>query len=158
MSPRRACAPARSLKPYPAAADSSKSSAKYKKHANRSPASKCKSTPPTGPSYQYAQGVLAAKIAYDKAAEAKGSFPTTEDVIAALEGLEFESISTTVKMALNNGHQAITEHMYGITKWDAENGQPVLTDVVGYAAECVMPPDGVNSVDWIEGGMQGAKC
>jgi branched-chain amino acid transport system substrate-binding protein len=116
-------------------------------------------TPPTGPSYQYAQGMLAAKIAYDKAAAANGGkFPSTDQVIAALEGLEFESMSTTVRMALNKGHQAITGHVYGITAWDKAKGEPVMTDVQTYNAECVMPPDGVNSVDWIEGGMKGAKC
>ncbi len=116
-------------------------------------------TAPTGPSYQYAQGVLAAKLAYDKAAAANGgNFPSTEQVIAAFEGMEFRSMSTTVKMALNNGHQAITDHVYGITKWDADNGVPAVIDVQTFKAECVMPPDGVGSVEWIEGGMQGAQC
>jgi branched-chain amino acid transport system substrate-binding protein len=114
--------------------------------------------PPTGPAYQYAQAVLAAKIAYDKAAAKAGGFPSTDQVIAALEGLEFDSMSTKVRMALNNGHQAITDHVYGITKWDKEAGGPVMTNVQRFNAECVMPPDGVNSVDWIKGGMKGAKC
>ena len=113
---------------------------------------------PSGPAYQYAQAVLATKIAYDKAGAAKGGFPSTDEVIAAFKGLEFESFSTTVKMALAGGHQAITENGYGITKYDTENGVPGVTDVKFYAAECVMPPDGVDSVSWIEGGMQGAQC
>ena len=25
-------------------------------------------------------------------------------------------------------------------------------------AECIMPPDGVSSVEWIKGGMKGAQC
>ena len=114
---------------------------------------------PTGPSYQYAQAVLAAKYAYDKAAaDNGGQFPSTDQVIAALEGATFESFSTTVNMALNKGHQAITDHVYGITKWDGDAGEPVVTDVVTFPGECIMPPDGVSSVEWIEGGMQGAKC
>ncbi len=114
---------------------------------------------PTGPSYQYAQAVLAAKIAYDKAAAANGGkFPNTDQVIAALEGLEFESMSTKVRMALNKGHQAITDHVYGITKWDKKTDGPVMTNVQRFNAECVMPPDGVKSVAWIKGGMKGAKC
>lgn len=115
-------------------------------------------TYPSGPAYQYAQAVLATKIAYDKAGAAKGGFPSKDEVIASFRGLEFESFSTTVKMALANGHQAITENGYGITKYDTENGVPGVTDVKFYPAECVMPPDGVDSVSWIEGGMQGAKC
>ena len=116
-------------------------------------------SPATGPSYQYAQAVLAAKFAYDKAAAANGGkFPSTDQVIAALAGAEFESMSTTVRMALNNGHQAITDHVYGITKWDKEEGGPVMTNIQKFNAECVMPPDGVGSVEWIKGGMKGAKC
>ncbi len=115
-------------------------------------------TYPSGPAYQYAQGILAAKIAYDKAQAAAGGFPTQDQVIDALTGLEFESFSTNVKMALGNGHQAITENGYGITKYNEETGEPELVDVKFFPAECVMPPEGVSSVDWIKGGMQGAKC
>ena len=116
-------------------------------------------TPPTQGSYQYAQSLLGLKTAYDKAAAAKGGkFPTTDEVIAQLEGLEYESIATTVRLALNNGHQGVTEHMLGVSKWDPEKGEPVVVDVIRFKGECVMPPEGVNSVDWIKGGMKGAKC
>lgn len=113
---------------------------------------------PSGPAYQYAQAVLAAKIGYDRAAEKAGGFPTQDQVIAALEGAEFESFSTTVKMALGNGHQAVTENGYGLTRYDSDTGEPEVVDVKFFPAECVMPPEGVTSVDWIKGGMKGAKC
>jgi len=116
-------------------------------------------TPPTQGAYQYAQSLLGLKMAYDKAAAANGGkFPSTEQVIAQLEGLEFQGVATTVKMALNGGHQGMTEHMMGVAKWDPAKGEPVVIDVLRFDAECVMPPDGVNSVDWIKGGMKGAKC
>ncbi|MEK9911992.1 MAG: ABC transporter substrate-binding protein, partial [Candidatus Puniceispirillum sp.] len=70
----------------------------------------------------------------------------------------FESFSTTIEMKLGGGHQAATENGYGITKYDDENGENVVTDVKFYPASCVLPPDGVNSVEWINGGMKGAKC
>ncbi|MDH5579511.1 MAG: ABC transporter substrate-binding protein, partial [Betaproteobacteria bacterium] len=41
---------------------------------------------PSGPAYQYAQAVLAVKVAYDAAAKTAGGFPTQEQVIAALKG------------------------------------------------------------------------
>jgi len=113
---------------------------------------------PSGPAYQYAQAVLAVKVAYDAAAKKAGGFPTQDQVIAALKGAEFESFSTHVKMALGNGHQAITENGYGITKWDAKSGELKLEKVKFYPAECVNPPEGVESVEWIKGGMKGAKC
>ena len=115
-------------------------------------------TYPSGPAYQYGQAVLATKIAFDKAAAAAGGYPTQDQVIDAFTGMEFESFSTTVKMALGKGHQAITENGYGITKYDSEEGEPGVTDVKFFPAECVMPPEGVSSVDWIKGGMKGAKC
>ncbi|MDH4326302.1 MAG: ABC transporter substrate-binding protein [Betaproteobacteria bacterium] len=113
---------------------------------------------PSGPAYQYAQAVLAVKVAYDAAAKTAGGFPTQEQVIAALKGASFESFSTTVRMSLGGGHQASTENGYGITKWDAKAGELKLEKVKFYPAECVNPPEGVESVEWIKGGMKGAKC
>ena len=113
---------------------------------------------PSGPAYQYAQAVLAVKVAYDAAAKTAGGFPTQEQVIAALKGASFESFSTTVKMSLGGGHQASTENGYGITKWDAKAGELKLEKVKFYPAECVNPPEGVESVEWIKTGMKGAKC
>jgi branched-chain amino acid transport system substrate-binding protein len=113
---------------------------------------------PSGPAYQYAQAVLAVKVAYDAAAKKAGGFPTQDQVIAALKGASFESFSTTVKMTLGDGHQASTENGYGITKWDAKAGELKLEKAKFYPADCVNPPEGVESVEWIKGGMKGAKC
>jgi branched-chain amino acid transport system substrate-binding protein len=114
---------------------------------------------PSQPGYQFGQGVLAAKYAYDKAAKANGGkFPSKEQVMAALRGATFPSFTTDVVMSHNNGHQATTEDRWGITKWDDARGEVGVTDVVVFKASCIMPPDGVKSVDWIKGGMKGAKC
>lgn len=115
-------------------------------------------TYPSGPAYQYGQAVLAAKVAYDKAAAAAGGFPNQEQVAAALAGAKFESFSTTVNMALGGGHQAITENGYGLTRYNSDTGEPEVVDVKFFPAECVMPPAGTTSVEWIKGGMKGAKC
>ncbi len=115
-------------------------------------------TLPPGPAYQYGQAVLGVKHAYDKAGKAAGGFPSQDQVIAALKGATYESFATTVKMALGDGHQAITENGYGITKWDAKAGELKMEKIKFYPAECVNPPEGVDSVEWIKGGMKGAKC
>jgi len=116
-------------------------------------------TPPTYPSYHMAQALLGLKVAYDNAVKANGGQrPTSEQAAAGLKGQTYESFSTTVKMALGNGHQAITEMAYGVSKWNDEIGEVVVDNVGRYPAECVNPPDGVGSVDWISGGMTGAKC
>jgi branched-chain amino acid transport system substrate-binding protein len=116
-------------------------------------------TPPTYPSYQMAQALLALKVGYDKAAAAQGGkMPSKEQVAAAMEHMEYDAFGTKVKFALGKGHQAITGHAYGVYKYDKASGEAGVTDVVYFAAECVNPPEGVTSVDWIAGGMKGAKC
>ncbi|MDF1670240.1 MAG: ABC transporter substrate-binding protein [Roseovarius sp.] len=110
-------------------------------------------TLPTYPSYKMAQALLGVKTAADKA----GS--TDQDaVIGALKGLEWEGPSGKVSMALANGHQAIQDTAYGTYKYDKDAGKATLVDVVRFKAECVNPPAGVNSIDWINGGFQGASC
>jgi branched-chain amino acid transport system substrate-binding protein len=117
------------------------------------------SVPPVGGSYQAAQGVLAAKFAYDKAAAANGGkFPSQDQVIAALEGATFQGVAAPVHMNRSGGHQAATKHMIGVLEWDKENGQPIMTNVAEFGSDCVMPPSGVNGTEWLKGGMKGAKC
>ncbi len=116
-------------------------------------------TPPTYPAYQMAQAFLGLKLAYDNAAAASGgSKPTVDQVAAGLRHKSFEAFGTTVDMKLGKGQQAVTPTAYGLSKWDNEAGVQTIVDVVTYPADCVNPPEGVNSVDWIQGGMQGAKC
>ena len=114
---------------------------------------------PVYPAYAFAQSLLGLKTAWEKAQAKKGSArPTTEEVIAAFEGISFPTPSTTVHMALGNGHQGITDTAIGTYKFDKAPGKPELIDIVRYPAECVNPPADINSVPWLEGGMKGAKC
>ena len=116
-------------------------------------------TPPVYPSYHMANAFLGLKIAYDKAAAAmSGKFPSREDVIPKFEHLKYEAFGTQINLALGNGHQAITETAYGQYKFDKKTGTATITNVVRFPAECVNPPEGVKSEDWIKGGMKGAKC
>jgi branched-chain amino acid transport system substrate-binding protein len=110
---------------------------------------------PTYPSYKMAQAILGLKAAADKAA-AKNPKPTDADIIAAFEYLEFDAPSGKVRMAIGKGHQAIQEMVYG--RFKLQGGKPVITNVVRYPAECVNPPDGVTSEQWIAQGFPGAKC
>jgi branched-chain amino acid transport system substrate-binding protein len=121
----------------------------YRKAYNRAPAQ---------PGYQFAQAILGAKFAYEKAAKAAGKFPTTDQVIKALEGATYESFAAPVHMGLSNGHQGLTEDRWGITTWNEKLGELVVKDVMVFQPECIMPPDGVDSVPWLKGGMKGAKC
>jgi len=112
---------------------------------------------PTYPAYKAATALLGLKAAYEKAAK-EGALPETDQVVAALENLVFEGPGGTVRMALANGHQAIMDTAYGRYKYDKSTGQATLTDVINYKAECVNPPEGVKSLDWIKSGFKGAQC
>jgi len=105
--------------------------------------------------YSPALAILALKTAYEKAQAKKKAAPTQEDVIAALEGLTFESPAGTVSMARAKGHQAIQGTVYGMTK--TVNGKIRMVNVKHYPAEKVQPPDGMTSSEWIKSGMKPSK-
>ncbi|HWB47160.1 MAG TPA: ABC transporter substrate-binding protein [Hyphomicrobiaceae bacterium] len=116
-------------------------------------------TPPTYPAYHMAQSLLGLKTAWEKAAGAKGGAkPTTDEVIAAFKGIEFEGPSGKIKMALGDGHQGISDIAYGTYKFNKQSGQPEIVDIMRFAAECVNPPAGTTAEEWLKGGMKGAKC
>lgn len=109
-------------------------------------------TLPTYPSYKMAQALLGVKTAADKAGAA-----TQDAIIGALKGLSWEGPSGEVSMALANGHQAIQDTAYGTFKL-TDDGKGSLVDVVRFKATCVNPPAGSKSIDWINGGFDGADC
>jgi len=110
-------------------------------------------TPPTYPSYHMAQALLGLKAAADKA---RSSEP--DAIKSALAGSEFSSPSGKVSMALAGGHQAIQETAYGTFKYDKKTKKATVVNVKRYPAECVNPPEGVTSANWIASGFGGVKC
>ena len=131
---------------------------------------------PNYPAYSAALGILGLKSAYEAAklkklsssipmGENKGVKeemekayaigPSQEEVIAAFEGLSFQSPSGRLRMALGKGHQAVSGTAYGTTK--LVNGQVTVVNVRQYPPESVQPPDGVASLDWIKSGMKTKK-
>jgi branched-chain amino acid transport system substrate-binding protein len=116
-------------------------------------------TPPTYPSYQMALSILGLKVAWEKAQQAKGGGkPTTDEVAKAFKGIEYDSPSGRVKMALGNGHQGIQDTAYGTYRFNKKTNQPEVVDIVRYPAECVNPPADKTSEEWLKAGMPGAKC
>jgi branched-chain amino acid transport system substrate-binding protein len=114
---------------------------------------------PIYPAYHMAQSMLGLKTAWEKAQAKKGGArPTADEVIAAFEGIEFPTPSTTVRMAIGKGHQGITDTAYGTFRFNKAENKPELVDISRYGAECVNPPADVDSVAWLESGMKGAKC
>lgn len=113
-------------------------------------------TPPTYPSYKMAQALLGLKTAADKAASAKKGKPTKDEIVAAFEGIEFTAPSGTVRMALGKGHQAVQEMVYG--QYSYKSGKPEVYNVKRYPAECVNPPDGMTSSEWIKTSLKQTEC
>jgi branched-chain amino acid transport system substrate-binding protein len=105
------------------------------------------------------QAILGLKTAVEKAmAENGGVKPTSDQLAAAMKGIEWDAPSGRISMALGGGHQAIQPNAIGMTKYDEAAGQMRLVDVEYYAAECVNPPEGIKAADWIAQGFPGAKC
>ncbi len=55
--------------------------------------------------------------------------PTTDEVVAAFEGISYEGPSGPVKLALGNGHQGIQETAYGTYRFNKQKNEPEIVDV-----------------------------
>lgn len=112
----------------------------------------------TQPPHKSAMATLGVKAAFEKAAAAVGRFPTNEEVIDAMEYLQWDTPSGPVELTLGKGHQAIQASAIGVTRWNDDEQRVELVDIKRYAARCVNPPEGVLSIEWIKDGMPGAQC
>jgi branched-chain amino acid transport system substrate-binding protein len=108
---------------------------------------------PNYPAYHMAQAILGLKSAYEKA-QGGGAAPSQDQIIAAFEGLTFETPSGTIAMAIGKGHQAVEETVYGRAK--TVGGKLTFVNVKRYPADKVNPPEGVKSTDWIRNSLKRA--
>jgi branched-chain amino acid transport system substrate-binding protein len=114
---------------------------------------------PVQAAYRISQSILGLKAAVEKAMDKNGGKkPSTDELIAAMTGLEWQSPGGLVQMKLADGHQAIQPIAFSRTKYNPDLKRVDLVDIRYFPAECVNPPAGIKSIDWIKGGMQGAKC
>src|SRR5215475_2472961 len=114
---------------------------------------------PVQAAYRIAQSILGLKAAVEKAmAQNGGKKPSTEELVAAMTGIEWQSPGGLIQMKLAEGHQAIQPIAFSRTKYNPDLRRVDLVDIQYFPAECVNPPPGVKSLEWIKGGMQGAKC
>ena len=114
---------------------------------------------PVQAAYRVTQSILGLKSAVEKAMAANGGKkPSTDELVAAMTGLEWQSPGGLIQMKLGDGHQAIQSIAISRTKYDAAKKRVELVDIQNFPAECVNPPPGVKAIDWIKGGMAGAKC
>ncbi len=114
---------------------------------------------PVQAGYRVTQSFMGVKLAVEAAmAKNGGKKPTSEEMADALRGSSWESPAGTIRMALGGGQQAVQGTAIGRTKYDAAAKRVVAVDVQRFNADCVNPPPGVKSLDWIKAGFPGAKC
>lgn len=114
---------------------------------------------PVQAAYRITQSILGMKNAIEKAmAKNGGKKPSTDELIAAMTGSEWQSPGGLIQMKNGDGHQAIQPIAISRTKYNPAKKRVDLVDIQNFAAECVNPPPGVKALDWIKGGMKGAKC
>jgi branched-chain amino acid transport system substrate-binding protein len=106
------------------------------------------------PDYQgtfMAQAFYGLKAAIEKAAKMKnGAWPTTEEIAAAMEGLEFDT--PRGRVLVRKDHEAVHEAMWGLTSGQKHPafGYPILDQFRVFPASDVTPPEGKKTVEWIE--------
>jgi branched-chain amino acid transport system substrate-binding protein len=114
---------------------------------------------PAYPVYHMAQAILGVKMAFEKAARAQGTWPTTEQVIQAFEYLEFPSPSGDIQMSLGKGHQAVEEAVYGTAgTYNPALKEVEITRIIRYPVRCVNPPQDMTTEQWIREGFPGNDC
>jgi branched-chain amino acid transport system substrate-binding protein len=114
---------------------------------------------PLQSSYRAAQALMGLKLAVERAmARNGGRKPTSAQIADALRGSRWPSPAGPIRMALGGGQQAIQGTAVGRTRFDAQLGRVVAVDVMRFAAECVNPPPGMTSADWLQAGFPGARC
>ncbi len=115
--------------------------------------------PPVQAGYRVTQAFLGVKLAVEAAmAKNGGKKPSSEEMADALRGSSWDTPAGTVRMALGGGQQAVQDTAIGRTKYDAAAKRVLAVDVMRFKADCVNPPAGVKSLDWIRAGFTGAKC
>ncbi len=110
---------------------------------------------PNYPAYHMSQAILGLKAAYEKAQGTGAAPPTQDQIIAAFEGISFESPSGPIHLAIGKGHQAVEPTVYAQAK--TVGGKLTFTNMKRYPAETVNPPEGMKSADWIKTAIKPAK-
>ena len=102
---------------------------------------------PDYPAYRTHQAWGGLKAAYEKAIATKGAWPTTLEVIAAFEGLSWDSPGG--KITMRSDHQAIHGGMIGVTKYSEKYGFSILDQVKILKPSEITPPLGMKTMDWV---------
>lgn len=103
---------------------------------------------PIYPVFHMAQSFAALQAAYKKAAAAnEGKFPSKEQVVDAMRGLNFQAYGRPITMRADG--QGVEDQLVGVTKRVDAYPFPVIDDMMIFPAAKIMPPVGQKSEEWI---------
>lgn len=104
---------------------------------------------PIYPVFHMSQALAALKAAYEKAIEANnGEWPTREQVVAAMEGLEFQGLGRPVTIREDN--QGLEAQLIGTTTRDSDYPFAVLDNMMIFDAKDITTPVGQTSEEWLK--------
>jgi len=99
--------------------------------------------------FHMVQSLGALEAAYEKAIAANnGEWPSREQVVDAMQGLEFSGLTRPVTIRADN--QGIEDQLLGTTIRAEGYDFPVLDNMMIFDGEAITTPVGQNSIDWIK--------
>jgi branched-chain amino acid transport system substrate-binding protein len=106
-------------------------------------------TYPIYPCHHMAQAIFAMKAGYEKAIAAKGgAWPTDAELAAAFRGLEFPSLTGSVK--IREDGQGLESQLIGTSLHSDKYPFAVMTDMMVFDPVKVTTPVGLKSADWLK--------
>jgi branched-chain amino acid transport system substrate-binding protein len=103
---------------------------------------------PIYPTFHMAQALYGMKAGYEKAIAANGGrWPSREQVMDTMRGLEFAHLTGTMK--IRDDGQGLEPMLMGLSKHVNEYPFPVLDQMVLYPPELTMNPTGTKGLDWV---------
>jgi branched-chain amino acid transport system substrate-binding protein len=103
---------------------------------------------PIYPTFHMAQALYGMKAGYEKAIAANGGrWPSREQVMDTMRGLEFAHLTGTMK--IREDGQGLEPMLMGVTRHVNEYAFPVLDQMILYPPELTMNPTGTKGLDWV---------
>lgn len=102
------------------------------------------------PVFHASQAFAALKAAYEKAIEANGGeWPDKEQVLAAMEGLEFQGLGRPVR--IREDHQGIEDQLMATSVQTGDYPFATLENIMIFDGDDITTPVGETSVEWVGG-------
>lgn len=83
----------------------------------------------------------------DAIAEADGAWPDRDAIAAAMEGRTFDSLTGTAVLRADN--DAVVDQVVGMSMRDEDLGFSVMSNLVRYPGDALMPPIGEDPIAWL---------